>query len=391
MNLVDAAVVALLAFGILAGIRAGFLGPVLGLIGAAAAFGLALLLATVFRDQLANVEQPLRAVATFLALGTFVLVGEAAGSALGAILSRGIRGAGLRPLDAFGGAVVGAAHVILLVWLVGGMFAAGLAPGIGAAARDSTTMRIVGDWLPPPTVVVGRLLALLDATDLPPLFAGLEPEPAPPVDLPPDPQARALADSALSSTALIATTGCGAGVAVGSGFFVSQTDVVTNAHVVAGGTHTTVTVSGAVYVATVIAFDPNSDLALLHVPGGRAPALRLSGVAPQRGTTGVILGFPGGGDMTMTAAAVTAAYEIGGPSIYGEGITERSVVELRTQIKPGNSGGPLVVAPGTVGGVVFGGSRVSPDVGYAIGADQALASIGPFIGSTAAVGTGACL
>jgi S1-C subfamily serine protease len=95
--------------------------------------------------------------------------------------------------------------------------------------------------------------------------------------------------------------------------------------------------------------------------------------------------------MTQTAAAVTAAYEIGGPNIYGDGITERSVVELRTQIRPGNSGGPLVVAPGTVGGVVFGGSRVAADVGYAIGADQALASIGPYIGSTAAVGTGACL
>lgn len=391
MNLLDAAVLALLAFGILAGSRAGFLGPVLGLVGAALAFAIALGLATVFRDQLANVEQPLRAVVTFLALAAFVLVGEAAGSALGVRLSRGIRGAGLRPLDAVGGGVVGAAHVVLLIWLVGGMLAAGLAPGLGAAARESLTMRVVADWLPPPTVVVGRLLALLDTTDLPPLFAGIEPSPAPPVDLPPDPQARALADSAVASTALVATTGCGAGVAVGSGFFISGTDVVTNAHVVAGGTHTTVTIAGGVYVATVIAFDPNADLALLHVPGGQAPALQLSADAPQRGATGVILGFPGGGDMTQTAAAVTAAYEIGGPDIYGDGITERSVVELRTQIRPGNSGGPLVVAPGTVGGVVFGGSRVADDVGYAIGSDQALASIGPYIGSTAAVATGACL
>jgi S1-C subfamily serine protease len=391
MNLLDLAVVALLSLGIVSGIRAGFLAPVLGLIGAAMAFGIALFLASAFRDQLANVEQPLRAVATFLALAGFVLVGEASGAALGATMSRGIHSAGLRPLDAFGGAIVGAAHVVLLIWLVGGMLAAGVAPGVGAAARESLTMRIIAEWLPPPTVVVGRLLALLDTTDLPPLFAGLEPSPAPPVDLPADPQVRALADSAIASTALIATTGCGAGVAVGSGFFVSQTDVVTNAHVVAGGTHTTVTISGAVHVATVIAFDPNADLALLHVSDVRAPPLRLSEVAPQRGTTGVILGFPGGGDMTMTPAAVTAAFETGGPSIYGEGITERSVVELRTQILPGNSGGPLVVAPGTVGGVVFGGSRVAADVGYAIGADETLASLGPFIGSTATVGTGACL
>ena len=271
------------------------------------------------------------------------------------------------------------------------MLAAGLAPGIGAAARESLTMRIVAEWLPPPTVVVGRLLALLDTTDLPPLFAGLEPSPAPPVDLPPDPEARALADSAVASTALIATTGCGAGVAVGSGFFVTGTDVVTNAHVVAGGTHTTVTIAGGVYVATVTVFDPHADLALLHVPGGQAPALQLSADPPQRGATGVILGFPGGGDHDPDGGCRDGGLRIGGPDIYGDGITERSVVELRTQIRPGNSGGPLVVAPGAVGGVVFGGSRVADDVGYAIGSDQALASIGPYIGSTAAVATGACL
>ncbi len=391
MNLVDAAVAALLVLGVLAGTRAGLLGPILGLIGAAIGFAVALLLASVFRDQLANIEQPLRAVTTFVALGAFVLVGEASGAAIGTKMSREMRGMGLRPLDAVGGAVVGAAHVLLFVWLVSGMLMAGVAPGIGAAARESATLRLVEERLPPPTVVAGLLLTLLDTTDLPPLFAGLEPSPAPPVDLPVGTEVRALADSALASTALVTSVGCGAGIAVGSGFFVSATHLVTNAHVVAGGSETTVTISGAVHAAAVVAFDPDADLALLHVPTGRAPALLLSAEAPPRGATGVILGFPGGGDMMMTAAAVTASYEIGGPDIYGDGINERSVVEMRTQIRPGNSGGPLVVAPGTVGAVVFGGSQVATDVGYAIGADQAQASIGPFIGSTAAVSTGPCL
>ena len=391
MNLVDAAVLVLLVLGILSGIRAGVLAPVLGLIGATIGFAIALMLASAFREQLANVEQPLRAVATFLALGAFVLVGEASGAALGATVSRGIRGVGLRPLDAVGGAFVGVAHVVLLVWLAGGMLAAGVAPALGAAARDSVTLRIVEEWLPPPTVVAGRLLTLLDTTDLPPLFAGLEPRPAPPVDLPIGEEVRALADSAIPSTAMVASTGCGAGVAIGSGFFVSPTDVMTNAHVVAGGIDTTVTLSGAVHAAIVVAFDANADLALLHVPGAQARPLQLSADAPERGTTGVVLGFPGGGEMIITPAAVTAAFETGGPNIYGDAINQRSVVEMRTQIRPGNSGGPLVVGPGTVGAVVFGGSRVAADVGYAIGADQARASIGPYIGSTAAVDTGACL
>ncbi|MEO7294848.1 MAG: trypsin-like peptidase domain-containing protein, partial [Candidatus Limnocylindria bacterium] len=126
-------------------------------------------------------------------------------------------------------------------------------------------------------------------------------------------------------------------------------------------------------------------------PDATAPGLQLSSAAPARATTGVALGYPGGGDLSVTPAAVTAAYRAGGPNIYGDGITERSVVEMTAEIRRGNSGGPLIVSPGVVGGVVFGASRVAPEVGYAIGADQALERLGPAIGSTTAVATGACL
>jgi S1-C subfamily serine protease len=391
MNPIDAAILVLLVLGIVAGVRAGFFGPALGLVGGAIGFGVALALATALRDQLAPIEQPLRAIVTFLALVAFVLVGEAAGSAAGARLSHGVRSAGLRPLEAVGGAAVGAAHVVLLVWLVAGMLAAGLAPGLAGVASESVALRSVAERFPPPSVVAGRLLTLLDMTDLPPLFAGLEPEPAPPVGPPVAADVQALADSAIGSTARIAATGCGSGIAVGSGFFVSPTDVVTNAHVVAGGAETTVTLGSTVHVATVVAFDPEADLALLHVQSAQARPMALSPEPPQRGTSAAAIGYPGGGALTVAPAAVTATYDVGGPDIYGGGISERSVVEMRVQVRPGNSGGPLVVAPGVVGGVVFGASRTNPDVGYAIGADQAMASIGPFIGSTAPVGTGACL
>ncbi|MEO7296707.1 MAG: CvpA family protein, partial [Candidatus Limnocylindria bacterium] len=137
MNLIDAGVLVLLSLGLIAGARAGFLGPVLGLIGAAIGLGLAILLATVFRDQLSAIEQPMRGIATLLMLGAFVIVGEATGAAIGASMSLGVRRAGLRPLDALGGAVVGVAHVVILVWLIGGMLAVGMAPTLGAAARDS--------------------------------------------------------------------------------------------------------------------------------------------------------------------------------------------------------------------------------------------------------------
>jgi S1-C subfamily serine protease len=140
-----------------------------------------------------------------------------------------------------------------------------------------------------------------------------------------------------------------------------------------------------------VVFDDEADLALLHVPGAAAQPLQLATTTPTRGTTGVALGYPGGGELTVTAAGVTASHDISGPNIYGQGSYERSVVELRSAIRRGNSGGPLVIEPGLVGGVIFGASRVDPSVGYAIGADEAVERLGPFIGSTAAVDTGDCL
>jgi S1-C subfamily serine protease len=64
---------------------------------------------------------------------------------------------------------------------------------------------------------------------------------------------------------------------------------------------------------------------------------------------------------------------------------------MHAAIRRGNSGGPLIVAPGVVGAVVFGASRTAPDVGYAIGADEAVERLGRAIGATAPVDTGACL
>ncbi len=391
MNLLDLAILLLLVVSLVAGARAGFLGPVLGLVGAVAGFALALAAASLLRAQLAEIEQPTRALVTVLGLGAVVVLGEATGAAVGTRLSRGLRASPLRPLEAAGGAVVGAAHVVLLVWLVGGMLAAGMTPGLASAARDSSALRIVGERLPAPLTVAGQLGALLDTTDLPPLFGGLEPPIAAPVDLPADAEARALADSALASTTRITSSGCGSTLSVGSGFFIGPEHAVTNAHVVAGATGVTATVGSDTLTATVVAFDPVADLALLHVPGAAAAPLRLAITTPGRGSTAVALGYPGGGDLTVTAAGVTAVHDILGPDIYGNGRHSREIAELRSEVRRGNSGGPLVVEPGIVGGVIFGASRIDPQVGYAIGSAEAVARLTPFVGATAAVDTGACL
>lgn len=389
MNLVDLLAALLLLMSALIGARAGFLGPVLGLVGAAGGFLLALAIAAVAHPTLAEVEQPLRGLLALMGLVLLVLFGEATGAGLGATLSRRLHPTWIRPLDLVGGGLVGAAHVVLLLWLASGMLAAGFAPNVARAAQGSVAMRVVHDALPPPSVVAGRLVALFASTDLPRLFHGFEPPAAPPVDLPDDAHSRALAESGIPSTARVNAAGCPL-LQVGSGFFVSSNQVVTNAHVVAGADQASVTLDGSTMSATVVHFDVETDLALLHVPDAEAPTLELAGQTPGRGQGAVALGFPGGGPLTASPAAVTASYEAIGPDIYGQGQVRRPVVEIRGRIEQGNSGGPLVTAPGVAGGVVFGGSRAEAGVGYAISAPAALASIGPALGRTAAVDTGPC-
>jgi S1-C subfamily serine protease len=389
MNLVDLIAILLLLGAAMIGARAGFLGPILGLAGAAGGFLLALLVVAVAQPALAEIEQPLRALVALVGLAFLVLFGEATGAGIGATVSRYVHPTWMRPIDLAGGALVGVAHAILLLWLVGGMLAAGVAPNLARQAQGSVALGLVHETFPPPSTVAGRLVALFEATELPRLFHGLEPRPAPPVDLPDDAQARALAESAIPSTVRVDAAGC-AQLQVGSGFFVRASQVVTNAHVVAGSERASVTHGGTTLTATVVYFDADMDLALLDVPGAQAPALELAGQEPQRGQAAVAIGFPGGGPLAVSPAAVAATYDAVGPDIYGAGRVSRPVVEMRAQIVQGNSGGPLVTAPGVAGGVVFGGSRADAGVGYAISAPTALASIGPAFGRTAAADTGPC-
>ncbi len=125
---------------------------------------------------------------------------------------------------------------------------------------------------------------LLATTDLPGLFAGLEPPPAAPVDLPADSQVGGLrrlgGRAARRGSRAPAAARC---LSVGSGFFVGRQHAVTNAHVVAGSTTTTVRLNGADLDASVVAFDPSSDLALLYVPGAGAPALGCPRACPNVG------------------------------------------------------------------------------------------------------------
>jgi S1-C subfamily serine protease len=88
---------------------------------------------------------------------------------------------------------------------------------------------------------------------------------------------------------------------------------------------------------------------------------------------------------------VTSTYDADGLDITGTERVTRRIIELRATVEPGDSGGPLLLVDGTVGGVVFAESRSDPAVGYALSPTTVAVAIGPSVGLTRPVDTGPCL
>jgi S1-C subfamily serine protease len=390
VNLFDVAAILLVVVAVILGSRSGAIPQLAGLAGAVLGGTAAILSLPLAETLLADLDPGPRAVAVLAMLLLAVGVGEAVGSGIGQFIALRLRSSLFGALDRVAGAVVGAAQAVLIIWLAGGLLAAGPLERLAMQAQNSTAVRALATVLPPPTEIAVELGRLLDATGLPDVFIGLEPVPAPPVDRPDDPRARAIAAAAEASVVKIRAATCG-NQSTGTGFAVAADYVVTNAHVVAGARLIRVEGGSRLRDAEVVLFDPALDVALLHVPGLGVPALRFASRDPARGTEAAALGFPGGDRLTILPAAVSAAYEARGRDIYDENVITRDILELRAEVEPGDSGGPLVLADGTVGGVVFAEARSNDEVGYALTATSVAVRIGPGLGRTGTVDLGPCI
>ncbi len=252
-------------------------------------------------------------------------------------------------------------------------------------------MRGLDAVMPAPPSLLGETQRVLALLGFPDVFAGLPPAPAEPVPPPSGAQARAAYRAAAGSTFEVLGDGCSAGyLNQGSGFVIERGYVLTNAHVVAGTTRQWVHGAAADLDARVVAFDPGIDLALLRVPDLTAPALAFTGSEVARGTGGAVLGYPLGGPLRGSGAAVRQVFSPVGRDIYGRRLVARRLYEIQANVRHGNSGGPFVLRSGRVAGVVFASSATDDGVGYAIAATD----VRPFVrgarSAQIAVGTGPC-
>ena len=333
-------------------------------------------------------DPPTKAFLALLSLFGLAAVVGTLGRVLGIRVWRRLRRFHLARVDSILGFVLATGSALVSAWLIGSMLATAPARPIAMEVQHSAILRHLDQVLPRAPSVFARLQRLIDAGGLPQVFADLEPTPSARLPLPADPIVRAAVLHAGASTVKIVGAACGL-IQEGSGFVAAPNLVVTNAHVVAGVHSPSVLDSKGSHSAITVLFDPDLDIAVLRV-AVNDPVLHLTAANAPRGTSGAVLGYPGGGPFDAEPAVVLDRRQAVGRNIYGDGLVTRAIYELRSLVRPGNSGGPLVEPDGTVAGVVFARSSLANDIGYALTGDEVQPKLVAAESRTTAVSTGTC-
>jgi S1-C subfamily serine protease len=389
VNIVDVLVLLLAAGAAYRGWRRGLAGQVFefggGFLGLIVGIALGPRIAAAFTDRAGLQGALISLLVVFVMLSIGQTAGYVVGHRFGSLATRARLGG---PNSALGSAF-GILVVLVSFWLVGSVIANASSRPLARAFRQSRVLRSVTDLMPPPPDVLAYLSQYLNTSGFPQVFAGLPRPIAPTVDLPSGREARRAVEAAQESTVRIVVPACG-GTQLGSGWVAADSVVVTNAHVVAGGSNITVQDTDGEHAGEVVLFDSTTDIAIIRTDDLAGSPLELEVAEQDRGTGGATLGFPGGGDIKAHAAAVQDGYDARGLDIYGRSTVVRSVYELRSPVRQGDSGGPFVLPNGDVAGVVFAASTTDGTTGYALTGAEVADEVQDGIGAASPVSTGSC-
>ncbi|MER5436421.1 MarP family serine protease [Streptomyces sp. NPDC002588] len=313
--------------------------------------------------------------ATLTAVFT-VLVPAAAGHELAGRLALRLRReldrGPLRVADGVGGAAANAVAVMIVAWVAASVLGASSSPVVTSSIRDSKLLGAVQDAMPDTTPAwFSNATSALTAAGFPQVFNPFENESTAQVAEPSGDSVTPTATEAAKLSTVKIEGSSGDQGREGSGFVYAREHVMTNAHVVAGIDHPSVRVGGvgASYDAQVVFFDPDKDVAVLYVPQLRTPVLRFDDSA-KRGDEAVVAGYPQDGDLNLQAATVANRVKATGRNIYNDATVTREIYSIRSTVRPGNSGGPLLTTDGQVYGVVFARSTSDDETGYVLTAAE---------------------
>ncbi|MET7850907.1 MarP family serine protease [Streptomyces avermitilis] len=329
----------------------------------------------------------LTAVLTVLAPA---VVGHELAGRLALRLRRELDRGPLRVADGVGGAAANAVAVLLVAWVAASVLGATSTSVITTSIRNSALLGAVQNTMPDTTPTwFSRATSALTQAGFPQVFNPFENEPTTGVAKPSGDSVTTAATNAAKLSTVKVEGIAGSQGREGSGFVYAGQHVMTNAHVVAGIDEPTVRVGGVgrAYEARVVLFDPDKDVAVLYVPELKAPVLRFDDSA-ARGGSAVVAGYPQDGGLDLQAATVAGRINATGQDIYNSDTVTREIYSIRSTVRPGNSGGPLLTTDGEVYGVVFARSTSDDETGYVLTADEVSGDARRAAAATDPVGTG---
>ncbi|WP_425453328.1 MarP family serine protease [Thermomonospora umbrina] len=393
-HVLDLILLLLVGLFAVSGYRQGFIVSLLSFIGFVGGGVVGVLLAPPIAEAVVDGTSQQALLAIIIALLAATL-GQLAASSLGAVLRNHVTGDNARAADAVGGALVSALSLLVVAWFFGMLMSGAKIDWLRTQVNASAVLEGVDTVMPEQSQTwFSSFQQFVDTGEFPRVFLGLGGESVVEVP-PPDENVRSTPELQAAKRSIFKIVGtaprCQRKIE-GTGFVYAPERIMTNAHVVAG-------VHGGIDIiswdgrkqgkARVVLYDPERDIAVLHVPGFNARPLSFDGPARTRDDA-VVAGFPKGHGYTADAARIRARQDANGPDIYHSGQVTREIYAIRGKVEPGNSGGPLLSPKGTVYGVIFAAALDSPATGYALTAKEVRPDAD--IGRTASVpvDTGAC-
>lgn len=387
ITVLDVILVLVLLGFLIAGLRKGVwatFGGVFGfLVGATAAFFAIPLVASWVPDPL------WRVIAVLATAVILVAAGHGLGSAAGSEIQRMFNSPAVRSVSSLIGGVLNLVVAVFVVALLSFSVSAMGFPAVNQAMNQSAVLQTINQAVPDRAESwFAQVRSAVLESDIPEI-AQLVPEPA---ELPQDQDLNEAAQAAAGSVGRIIGVAeqCGQSQS-GSGFAVSPTRVLTNAHVIAGVAEPSVEMpDGEVVTGRTVYFNPATDLALLAVDTLDVDPLEVSeGIGI--GDSGYVMGYPAGGPFNAGTAVVQARDVSQVNNIYGSSPSSLEIFQLSADVRQGNSGGPLIDRSGDVAGIVFARAVEGSTVGFAITAEQAGDVLSDPDRYTETVSTGQCV
>ncbi|WP_151952932.1 MarP family serine protease [Brevibacterium sp. Marseille-P9724] len=319
------------------------------------------------------------------------LIGATIGASLGRGLRERMRSVSGKLVDSIGGAISGLVIFCLLVWVTAGWVRTTSLIEPNQWAAESNIVRALDRAAPvPSSQALGALGDALRFNGFPDVFSGQK-EQIREVG-PPNPEMVEVGKEASESVVKInaQAPACNS-ASEGTGWVYADHYVATNAHVVAAAQQISVQVTGKgqALPAQVVGFNPKTDVAVLYVPSLKTPAMQ-RGKDLEVGADSVVVGFPEHGPYTISPSRVRERITAEGKDIYGQNKAVRQVYSLRADVRPGNSGGPLIAADGRVSGMVFAKSQNDDSTGYALTLKEIMPTLKAAEGTRGLVPTGKC-